>query len=294
MSVLIVARSGQPRCRRFEISRACSEHRTLVTDLARTHNGGMRASYHPLSKSDRHPVLRHSSGAGRLLPLLIVCLALMTVVTVASSCGDGSAVDPKVVLREASANMKKIKGFHFVYEVHKPASAKPGTGLEIARITGDINAEGSMQATIDVTQGGIPLQLGFVAMGDTHYIQDPLSKKWQSIAADKSPVGSLSLSAGTIRILERITETSFEGQESKGGAQTYHIAGKAAAEDVAAIAGAVDTTNSFPTDIWVGVSDSLVYEVDIAGPATPNEDAKIWRSIILSNLDTFVDIKAPQ
>jgi len=72
------------------------------------------------------------------------------------------------------------------------------------------------------------------------------------------------------------------------------VTGEVAAAEVAAIAGAVDTTNTFPTDIWVGVNDSLVYEVDIAGAATPNEDPEIWRSIALSNLDTFVDIKAPQ
>jgi hypothetical protein len=38
----------------------------------------------------------------------------------------------------------------------------------------------------------------------------------------------------------------------------------------------------------------LVYEVDIAGAATTTEDPKIWRSIVLSNLGTSVDIKAPQ
>ncbi len=42
------------------------------------------------------------------------------------------------------------------------------------------------------------------------------------------------------------------------------------------------------------MDDSLVYEVDIAGAATPNEDRGIWRSIVLSDLDTNVDIKAPQ
>jgi hypothetical protein len=70
----------------------------------------------------------------------------------------------------------------------------------------------------------------------------------------------------------------------------------AAAEDVKAIAGLVDTTDPFPTDLWIGVADSMVYEVDIDGPATHNEVKVegIWRSIVLSNLDTFVDIEAPQ
>jgi len=231
----------------------------------------------------------------RLARLLPVVLLLVAVLTGAGACnGGGEDVDPDAVLKQASAAMKEVAGFHFVYEVHKPASAKPGAGLEIARITGDVNSEGNMQATIDVTQGGVPLQLGFVAVGDTHYIQAPPSQKWQSIPADKSPVGSLSLSAGTIQILDRITDTAYEGTEGKGGTDTYHISGMVAAQEVEAIVAMVNTKDSFPTDIWIGVEDSLVYEVDLHGAATPDEDPDIWRSIVLSDLDTFVDIQPPQ
>jgi hypothetical protein len=243
------------------------------------------------------PTIHNEAMKASRLPNSLLCLVvLLTILLLGlTACGgnDGE-VDPYAVLEQASARMKQIAGFHFVYEVHKPASAKPASGLEIARITGDVNSEGNMQATIDVTQGGVPLQLGFVAVGDTHYIQAPPSQKWQSIPANKSPVGSLSLSAGTIQILDQITDATYEGTEGKGGAETYHISGMVAAEEVEAIVAMVNTTDSFPTDIWIGVEDSLVYEVDLAGAATPDEDPDIWRSIILSNLDTFVDIQPPQ
>jgi hypothetical protein len=212
-----------------------------------------------------------------------------------AACGGSSVqVDPTQVLAAASTKMQTIKGFHFVYEVHAPGSAKPGPGLDISRIIGDVNAEGHMQATVDAIFGGIPVSVGFVSMGETQYIQDPTSHQWQSVAAQDSPVGTLSLSAGTITILGQITNTSSKGEASKGGVQTYHIAGDVAAEYVKEIAGSVDTTNTFPTDIYIGVNDSYVYEVDIYGAATTNETDKYWRSIVLSQLDTAFDIKAPQ
>jgi hypothetical protein len=62
---------------------------------------------------------------------------------------------------------------------------------------------------------------------------------------------------------------------------------------VEAIAGAVDTTDTFPTDLWIGVEDSYVYEVDVHGPATPTEPEGIWRSIVLSDLNVYVDIQPP-
>ena len=228
------------------------------------------------------------------MTFIAVFLALTALSCLAGCGGGGDNVDAKEVLAASSAKMKVIKGFHFEYEVHLPEGVKPGGGLFIKRIIGDVNAEGEMKATVDANYGNLPVSLGFVALGDMHYIQDPVNQKWQEIAAADSPVGSLSLSAGTIRILDHITDTSYEGKQSKAGVDTYHITGKVAAEEVEAIAGAVDTTNTFPTDLWIGVENSLVYEVKIAGAATPNEHEDIWRSIVLSNLDTYVDIEAPQ
>jgi hypothetical protein len=230
----------------------------------------------------------------RLIPLALVSVFFAAMLAGVAACdGSGENVDPDAVLKQASANMKEIAGFHFVYEVHQPSSAEPTSGLYIARITGDVNSEGSMQSTVDATYGGIPVSIGLVAIGDTYYFQDPLNKEWRTLAAADSPVGELNLQAGTIQILERIIDTSYEGTESKGGTETYHISGKVAAAEVEAIAGAVDTTDTFPTDIWVGAEDYLVYEVDIKGAATPNEDPEIWRSIVLSDLDVFVDIQPP-
>jgi len=252
---------------------------SLCTSPAKTHNDRME------QRSTRR----------RWIALAAAGLLVAGLLGSAVGCGGPSEqVDPRAVLSASSQAMKQIAGFHFVYEVHQPAGYKPGSGLEIARITGDVNREGAMRADIDVTMGGTPLSLSFVALGDTHYIQDPLSQKWRSVPAASSPVGTLSLSAGTIRILDRIIEPKFEGEETKGGAKTYRISGKVAAAEVEAIAGAVDTENEFPTEIWVGVNDSYVYQVDIHGAATPNEDPRIWRSIVLSKHNVYVDIKPPQ
>jgi hypothetical protein len=240
----------------------------------------------------------HAQRRRRSIRDLAALLAIaLLVLTGLSACDGGDAdIDPQAVLTASSTRMKEVKGFHFVYEVHLPESAEPGGGLQIARITGDVNAEGNMQATVDATYGGLPVAVGIVALGDTYYVQDPISQKWTSVAAADSPVGQLSLSAGTIRILDQITDVSYEGEESKGGVKTHHLTGQVADEDVKAIAGLVDlgVTESFPTDIWIGVEDSLVYEVNIAGAATANEPPDVWRSVILSNLDTHVDIEAPQ
>ncbi len=226
--------------------------------------------------------------------LAIVVAAVIVVAASASlafGCGGGGEpVDPQAVLSQSAAAMQKVTGFHLVYEVHKPGNAKPGPGLEIVRITADVNADGNMRAVLDVTQGGLPLTLNFVQVGDTQYLQ---LGAWQKIPVESSPVGKLTLGASTVTILEEVADATYEGQGSKGGADCYHVTGSVPAAAVKAIAQSTTTTSPFPVDIWVGVKNSYVYEVDIHGPATVNEPAGTWRSIVLSQFNENVEIKAP-
>lgn len=241
-----------------------------------------------------------SPGKNHLWKKFTLALAVFAVFVVLAlavlpaACSEEEGGDPQAILAAASASMKELKGFHFVYEVHQPEDWQPGSGLYISRITGDVNAEGHMQATVDAVWGGMPVSLGFIALEETHYIQDPLSKKWQAVPAAESPVGTLNLGTGTVQILDRIMEATYVGQDERDGTKTHHLKGKVAAAEVEAIAGAVDTSSTFPTNIWIGVEDHLVYEVDIAGAATPNEDEDIWRSIVLSNFGADVEIEAPE
>jgi hypothetical protein len=228
----------------------------------------------------------------KLLSLGAICLFL-AIATVGAGCSEEPAnVDPQAVLNAASAKMKEIAGFHFAYEVHQPETAEKKNG--IVSITGDINAGGDMQATVEIFGGGVLFDVEFIALGDTHYVRYPLSEDWLAIPAAESPVGTLNLATGTIRVLDNIVDAAYEGTDKKSGTKTYHISGIVAATEVEAIAGSTDTEDPFPTDIWIGIDDDLVYEVDIIGPAQPSEDPGVWRSIVLNELEVALDIQAPQ
>jgi hypothetical protein len=227
----------------------------------------------------------------RYIAIIVTAAVVAAAGLLAFGCGgSGPKVDPAAVLSRSATAMKQIKGFHFIYEVHEPANTKPASGLNIVRITGDVNSAGNMQAVLDVTQGSVPLKLNFVQVGDTQYLQVGV---WQKIPVESSPVGKLNLGAGTVEILQQVTGATAAGQQSKGGVQCYHITGSVAAAAVKAIATTVETTAPFPTDLWIGVKDDYIYEVDIHGPATAAEPQATWRSIILSKQNVSVDIKPP-
>lgn len=236
----------------------------------------------------------HRAGLSRwLAAATAVLLAFALLLGGCSGEGDES-VDPVAVFADSAAAMKALQSFHFTYQVTKPADTPPAKGFEIARIVGDVTTEGNMQATVDVLQNGIPLTVAFVAVGPTHYVQDPTTQKWQSLAAAFSPVGSLNLNIGTIQVLERIADPSYVGTEDVGGSPAYHLKGEVAAADVAAIAASITTDTPFAGDVWVGVDDHLVKRIVITGAATANEVEGTTRTIDLSDFDKPVDIVPPQ
>jgi hypothetical protein len=233
----------------------------------------------------------------RLHTLSVVLAVFVLAGAVLGLAGCGSApqnVDPKTVLADASAKMKQLAGFHFLYQVHTPESALSNVGGGIVKVDGDINAAGNMKATVQLIAGGLLVNVDFVALSDIQYIKYPVVNKWQAMKPADSPIGALNLSAFSIRILDQIASTSYEGTDKKDGVKCYHINGMVAGAEVQAIAGSVDPTKLFETDIWVGIDDGLLREVDLTGPMGSKEVNGTWRSIMLSNLDVAVDIKAPQ
>ncbi|MHB9150531.1 MAG: LppX_LprAFG lipoprotein [Thermoleophilia bacterium] len=232
----------------------------------------------------------------KLLVVLVVVLVVVLPAVLPAGCssGDDSSVDPVQTLKESAEAMKSLQSFHFTYEVNKPENSPKSQGLEIARIVGDVIADGNMRATIDLLQNDVPFQVAFVAVGATQYVQDPTSQKWQSTPAAFSPVGSLNLNKGTVQVLERIGDAKYVGTEDVGGMQTYHLSGTVQAAEVAAIAGSTTAEEPFEGEVWIGVEDHFVRRIVVSGPATANEVEGTVRTIELSAFDEPLEIVPPQ
>lgn len=230
------------------------------------------------------------------MAVLVAALLVMLLAVLPTGCssGDDRSVDPVQTLKESAEAMKSLQSFHFTYEVNKPDDSPKSQGTEIARIVGDVLADGNMQATIDLLQNNVPFQVEFVAVGTTHYVQDPTSQKWQSMPAAFSPVGSLNLNKGTVQVLERIGDAKYVDTEDIGGIQAYHLSGTVQAAEVAAIAGSTTAKEPFEGEVWIGVEDHFVRRIVVSGPATANEVEGTVRTIELSAFDEPLEIVPPQ
>jgi hypothetical protein len=222
----------------------------------------------------------------------LAVLALAVAITV-QACDDVPVnVDAQAVLRTTSANMKQLSGFHFVYGLHQPESARKAEGVQ--QVEADFNAQGEMQATVEYLASGALIDIDLIALVGTHYVRYPLSPSWVEMKPEDSPLTKLNLADAPVQILDKVTSASCTGIEKRQGQKTYHITGQVSKEAIEGVAGTVSTAEVFDTDLWIGVKDSLLYEVDVTGPMTTEEAPGTWRSIVLSKLGIAVDIGAPK
>jgi hypothetical protein len=124
-------------------------------------------------------------------------------------------VDPQLVLTSSSAKMKQIAGFHFVYQLNQPQSAKKAEGVQ--RVDADINDKGEMLATVQYLSGGSLINVDLVAMSDTHYVKFPLATGWVKLKPSESPLENLNPAGLPIEILGEIMSPTMVGIENDRG-----------------------------------------------------------------------------
>ncbi|NLE74075.1 MAG: LppX_LprAFG lipoprotein [Actinobacteria bacterium] len=230
------------------------------------------------------------------LPILLILVMVIALLAPAGCSGRDPAtpVDAAEVLRSAIEPMKIASSFHFSYAVTKPQGSKPPQGTEIVSIVGDVSLEGSMKATVDLNQSGVPLQFQFVATEDIHYVQNPTSQKWQSVPADLSPIGRINLSSGAVQILEQVRHAKYISTKKIGGVMCYEVEGSVAATDIADIVASANATTDLHCVIWIGVDDRLLHRIQLTGAAEVDEDPRVLRTIELSRFDEPLVIEVPQ
>jgi hypothetical protein len=200
------------------------------------------------------------------------------------------------IVRGFAETMKTVPGFHFVYEVDRPSPSQ-GSGFELDRLTGDVNAAGNMQATAEGTRAGKTVQQEVLILDGTVYVRDAVSAKWRSVAAAESPVASLNLYRGMSRLPDQLTEMTRVGRTmaSPSGKPSDQIKAKVDVAALADIIGPVSVSGAIPVDIWA-IPDfgDYIYDLQITGALNQGEDPATVRTLSLSDYGESIDIRAPK
>ena len=224
-------------------------------------------------------------------PTLI--LGLLAAVTMLFACGGRTEGDANEIIDSATAAMAGVTSFHFSLDLGD-TGVDFLPGMTATKMEGDAVRPDRMHAAVRVVVSGIPLTLDYRAVGDSHYVTNPLNRgSWQALPSAAITESLLDPAAGVMAIIAELTDLDLQGMESIGGANSVRIAGSTPSSTVAGFLQSPPAGGSTRVEVWIGADDSLVRKIVLHGPSLIGDPPDTVRTLELSRFNSSISIVAP-
>jgi len=235
--------------------------------------------------------MRPSRPVTALALLAVVAIGLVTAGLAgckgSRQSGDLPAGD--TLLSESAAAMRVVNTVRFAIE-------SDGTvgGLALRRAGGQLTKEGNAKGNAQIGQGGASLDLEFVVVGDSIYIKG-LTGGWQKLplalaSGVYDPSAILDPERGIAKVLSSATDAKTEARERVGGVDTYRVAAKLNATDLATIVPGVG--EGVTGKLWLAADTKRLVKATFAVPASGGEKP-VNVTVTFTEFDAPVNISAP-
>ncbi len=232
----------------------------------------------------------------------VAVTGLLAILLIAGCGGDGdkdsehelSPLPPEEVIATASPRLDELKSFHF--ELKQKGGGTPiAMDLELTAASGDIEPPDRLSMKMEATWGKQFMESELVTVGETTYMTNPLSGKWENLSDDFTAVTLFQPDTGIKAVMESVTGLSMLEAEMVGGVLCYHLKGELDSEVLDAIAvGHAAEGLSVDTEIWIGGEDFLLRKVEFDGRITEEEKEGIIRTLEISSFNEPVNIELPE
>ena len=234
-------------------------------------------------------------------PRLFAIAAILAAIMGANACGRSTqsdaptspssgptAVNPQALIQQSGKVMENLNSFHFRLE-HESGTTILSTSLAIDKAEGDVVSPDKISAKFSGTVGGFPLKASLITLGDSSYMTNFLSGKWETVPPDVSPLGFFDPKKGITAIMSQVDQLSVL-PDGKG---VYRLAGRLPAEALAPLVGDTVTGAVVAVVLTVHAEDLYLLKAVIEGRVTPDEPDGTVRLIILSRFNEVVTVEPP-
>ena len=184
--------------------------------------------------------------------------------------------------------MEDLTSFHFRLE-HRTGATPLGAGFVIDEAEGEVVKPDKISARFTGSFGGFAIKSGLINLGDSSYMTNPLTGKWERVPPEVSPLGFFNPSRGIGAIMSQVVQPSL--LSAKGDA--YRLKGRLPAEALASLLGTTVKGSTVAVEFTLEADGLYLLQAIIDGRVTPTEEDGVVRVITLSRFDEPVDIKAP-
>lgn len=219
---------------------------------------------------------------------------MLALLAVLGACSDPEVEgDAKAIIAAASGAMSEVQTVHFVLDL-KDAAIEMLPGLNVTRIEGDVVRPDRMQARMEALAFGMLLSVNFRAVGATQYLTNPVAPdQWQTLPTPAIAGALLDPRDGVTALLSDLTDARTTGQEMLRDREVWRLEARADNALVANFFQTDPTPGTTSVEVWIGVADSLVYQVVLTGPTTVDDVEGARRTIDFSKFEQPVEILAP-
>lgn len=204
------------------------------------------------------------------------------------------SLTPDEIVAKAAPMLDSVTSFHF--DLSQTGGGTPiAMDLEMTAAYGDTIPPHKLSMTIEATWGNMFVETGLVTVGETTYMQNPLSNKWEALSDDFQAVKLFSPETGIKAVMESATDLSMVDQQMFDGVLCYHMKGSILSEVLDAIA-VGHAGEGMPVDVefWIGIEDLLLRKVILDGQIHEEENQDIVRTLIVSDFNEPIDIELPE
>jgi hypothetical protein len=228
-----------------------------------------------------------------------VALALLlgTLALLAACDGANSAPSSTILLASAAQKLINDSAFHFVLTETNPG-APSGSGFDVRAAEGDFVAPNKLQAptvTAYISPIG-PISTGAIVIDNQAWYKNPLTGQYQdagSLSGQFQNVATF-LGPGLAAVLASLQNVSAPSNSSVNGVATWKISATVSSDKLSQLTnGEVTSGQSIPVQLYIGQSDSQLYQVVIPGKITSFDTVQTSRTIDLSKFNESVTINPP-
>ena len=189
--------------------------------------------------------------------------------------------------------MADLETFNFrLY--HEEGSLELLPGFKIARATGRVSNPDRLAVSFNGTYGnGYSISADVVTIGNTTYMTNPLTGRWEGSDLEVSPLGFFNPTEGISGMMGRIDNAEIS-VESDGGSRRFLVTGNLPTEAMMPLVGNTLQDATVAVELTIDAETFHLHQVRFDGSVTPTDQGNVERVIVLSFFNEEVTIEAPE
>lgn len=202
---------------------------------------------------------------------------------------------PRDLLESAVEAWNATTSFHFALQLENRAIALDETGmLTYNSAEGDVVAPDRMQAQTMVRTPVGNTPVAFIAIGDSRWLTNPLSRQWEAAppGTGAEVSGLFDPQTGIGAMLVNMETVEQVGEETMDGVPVVRLTGSLPGSVLSGFAADLSAVDQLSVEIFIGRDDNRIRRIIVREPAAAQTPTPTW-TFTFSNFDQPVSIEPP-